>query len=138
MGATKVFTENWGRLRQPRRQHSCVTLGNSILVVGGFSRRTLASSELINIEDGRQSETDVGDLNSERNAFGLVSLGGNRNKILAIGGNGRGTDHDSVEEYDENTGQWKNGNMKLSEKKGQVWIFGCPIICSVSLKFVCS
>merc|ERR1712223_1798245 len=94
--ATKVFTENWGRLKQPRREHSCVTLGNSILVVGGFSRGTRASSELINIEDGRQSETDVGDLNSERNAFGLVSLGRNKKKILAIGGNGR-TDHDSVE-----------------------------------------
>merc|ERR1712001_517251 len=115
--ATKVFTENWGRLKQPRRQHSCVTLGNSILVVGGFSRKYLASSELINIEDGRQSETDVGDLNSERDGLGLVSLGGNTTKILAIGGIGYKVNHDSVEEYDENTGQWKNVNMKLSEKK---------------------
>merc|ERR1711902_229411 len=80
--ATKVFTENWGRLKQPRREHSCVTLGNSILVVGGYGDRgTLASSELINIEDGRQSETDVGDLNSERDDFGLVSLGGNKKKF---------------------------------------------------------
>merc|ERR1711899_656053 len=105
--ATKVFTENWGRLKQPRRGHACVPLGNNILVVGGFLE---ASSELINIENGRQSETDVGDLNSERGAFGLVSLGGNMKKILAIGGRDSrgGTDHDSVEEYDENTGQWKN------------------------------
>merc|ERR1712223_586519 len=131
--ATKVFTENWGRLKQPRRDHSCVTLGNSILVVGGFSGGYLASSELINIEDGRQSETDVGDLNSERDAFGLVSLGGNKKKILAIGGSGGGrTDHDSVEEYDENTGQWKNVNMKLSEKKGKFGYLAVPIICSLS------
>merc|ERR1711902_460562 len=34
--ATKVFTENWGRLKQPRRGHACVPLGNNILVVGGF------------------------------------------------------------------------------------------------------
>ena len=86
--ATKVFTENWGRLKQPRRDHSCVTLGNSILVVGGFSGGYLASSELINIEDGRQSETDVGDLNSKRHNLGLVSLGGSTTKILAIGGDG--------------------------------------------------
>merc|ERR1712223_27449 len=116
--ATKVFTENWGRLKQPRRDHSCVTLGNSILVVGGFSGGYLASSELINIEDGRQSETDVGDLNSRRSEFGLVCLGGNTTKILAIGGSkGPGIDHDSVEEYDENTGQWKNANMKLSKER---------------------
>jgi len=116
--ATKVFTENWGRLKQPRHSHACVTLGNSILVVGGFDGGRLASSELINIEDGRQSETDVGDLNSRRSEFGLVSLGGNTTKILAIGGSkGPGIDHDSVEEYDENTGQWKNANMKLSKER---------------------
>merc|ERR1712024_38698 len=125
--ATKVFTENWGRLKQPKRGHSCVTLGNSILVVGGFNGGYLASSELINIEDGRQSETDVGDLNSERDAFGLVSLGGNKKKILAIGGSGGGrTEHDSVEEYDENTGQWKNVNMKLSEKKDKFGYLAVP------------
>merc|ERR1712223_367100 len=62
--ATKVFTENWGRLKQPRHSHACVTLGNNILVVGGFGASS--GSELINIEDGRQSETDVGDLNSKR------------------------------------------------------------------------
>merc|ERR1712048_1311935 len=112
--ATKAFTENWGRLKKPRYGQACVTLGNSILVVGGG---IVASSELINIEGGRQSETDVGDLNSERYEFGLVSLGGNTTKILAIGGSGYRVDHDSVEEYDENTGQWKNVNMKLSEKK---------------------
>merc|ERR1711902_159465 len=120
--ATKVFTENWGRLKKPRRGHACVPLGNSILVVGGA---IVASSELINIEDGRQSETDVGDLNSERYDFGLVSLGGNTTKILAIGGIGW-VDHDSVEEYDENTGQWKNVNMKLSEKKGQFGYLAVP------------
>merc|ERR1712025_771998 len=94
--ATKAFTENWGRLKKPRYGHACVTLGNNILVVGGFGDGGyLASSELINIEDGRQSETDVGDLNSKRYKFGLVSLGGNTTKILAIGGSGW-TDHDSV------------------------------------------
>merc|ERR1712038_355268 len=123
--ATKVFTENWGRLRQPRRGHACVPLGNNILVVGGVGK---ASSELINIEDGRQSETEVGDLNSERNYFGLVSLGGNMKKILAIGGRDArgGIDHDSVEEYDENTGQWKNVNMKLSEKKSGFGYLAVP------------
>merc|ERR1712038_1297318 len=123
--ATKVFTENWGRLKQPRHGHACVTLGNSILVVGG-GPGILASSELINIEDGRQSETVVGDLNSERNYFGLVSLGGNTTKILAIGGFGYKVNHDSVEEYDENTGQWKNVTMKLSEKKGQFGYLAVP------------
>merc|ERR1712223_1676592 len=123
--ATKVFTENWGRLKQPRYGHACVPLGNNILVVGGVGK---ASSELINIEDGRQSETEVGDLNSERNYFGLVSLGGNMKKILAIGGRDArgGTDHDSVEEYDENTGQWKNVNMKLSEKKSGFGYLAVP------------
>merc|ERR1712038_946546 len=121
--ATKVFTENWGRLKKPRYGQACVTLGNSILVVGGG---IVASSELINIEDGRQSETDVGDLNSERYEFGLVSLGGNTTKILAIGGSGYRVDHDSVEEYDENTGQWKNVNMKLSEKKSDFGYLAVP------------
>merc|ERR1711899_533787 len=125
--ATKVFTENWGRLKQPRRDHACVTLGNSILVVGGFGDGGyLASSELINIEDGRQSETDVGDLNSERYKFGLVSLGGNTKKILAIGGTRVGTDLDSVEEYDGNTGQWKNVTMKISEKKRDFGYLAVP------------
>merc|ERR1712223_1212503 len=124
--ATKVFTENWGRLKQPRRGHACVTLGNSILVVGG-GPGYLASSELINIEDGRQSETVVGDLNSERSNFGLVSLGGgNMKKILAIGGSGFPSNHDSVEEYDENTGQWKNVTMKLSEKKSAFGYLAVP------------
>merc|ERR1712038_989041 len=121
--ATKVFTENWGRLKQPRYGHACVTLGNNILVVGGG---IVASGELINIEDGRQSETDVGDLNSERYDFGLVSLGGNTTKILAIGGVGYKVNHDSVEEYDENTGQWKNVNMKLSEKKSKFGYLAVP------------
>merc|ERR1712048_956635 len=120
--ATKVFTENWGRLKKPRYGQACVTLGNSILVVGGG---IVASSELINIEGGRQSETDVGDLNSERYEFGLVSLGGNTTKILAIGGSGW-TDHDSVEEYDENTGQWKNVTMKLSETKRDFGYLAVP------------
>merc|ERR1712223_1845567 len=122
--ATKVFTENWGRLKQPRHSHACVTLGNNILVVGGFGASS--GSELINIEDGTQSETDVGDLNSERFDFGLVSLGGNTTKILAIGGHGLSTYHDSVEEYDENTGQWKNVNMKLSEKKNDFGYLAVP------------
>merc|ERR1719266_330248 len=122
--ATKVFTENWGRLKQPRHSHACVTLGNNILVVGGFGASS--GSELINIEDGTQSETDVGDLNSKRFDFGLVSLGGNTTKILAIGGHGRSTYHDSVEEYDENTGQWKNVNMKLSEKKNDFGYLAVP------------
>merc|ERR1712165_211166 len=125
--ATKVFTENWGRLKQPRYGHACVTLGNNILVIGGFGDGGyLASSELINIEDGRQSETDVGDLNSKRYKFGLVSLGGNTTKILAIGGKGTGTVHDSVEEYDENTGQWKNVTMKISEKKRDFGYLAVP------------
>merc|ERR1712079_428371 len=125
--ATKVFTENWGRLKKPRYGHACVTLGNNILVVGGFGDGGyLASSELINIEDGRQSETDVGDLNSKRYKFGLVSLGGNTTKILAIGGKGTGTVHDSVEEYDENTGQWKNVTMKISEKKRDFGYLAVP------------
>merc|ERR1712038_193261 len=124
--ATKVFTENWGRLKQPRHSHACVTLGNSILVVGGDYH---GSSELINIEDGRQSETDVGDLNSERHNLGLVSLGGNTTKILAIGGVGYDEDidyHVSVEEYDKNTGQWKNVNMKLSEKMSDFGYLAVP------------
>merc|ERR1712223_104583 len=125
--ATKVFTENWGRLKKPKYGHACVTLGNNILVVGGFGDGGyLASSELINIEDGRQSETDVGDLNSKRYKFGLVSLGGNTTKILTIGGKGTGTVHDSVEEYDENTGQWKNVTMKISEKKRDFGYLAVP------------
>merc|ERR1712077_19323 len=97
------------------------------LVVGGFGDGGyLASSELINIEDGRQSETDVGDLNSERQSLGLVSLGGNTTKILAIGGVGYKVNHDSVEEYDENTGQWKNVTMKLSEKKSKFGYLAVP------------
>merc|ERR1711899_441925 len=124
--ATKVFTENWGRLKKPRRGHACVTLGNSILVVGG-GPGYLASGELINIEDGRQSETVVGDLNSKRSNFGLVSLGGgNMKKILAIGGSGFPSNHDSVEEYDENTGQWKNVTMKLGEKKSAFGYLAVP------------
>merc|ERR1712223_1472980 len=124
--ATKVFTENWGRLKQPRRGHACVTLGNSILVVGG-GPGYLASSELINIEEGRQSETVLGDLNSKRSNFGLVSLGGgNMKKILAIGGSGFPSGHDSVEEYDENTGQWKNVNMKLSIQKSDFGYLAVP------------
>jgi len=86
--ATEVFTENWGTLKQPRRNHACVPLKNQILVVGGFSgSQHLASSEFINISDG-QAGMSVGDLNTARRNFGLVSLGGNSKKVIAFGGRG--------------------------------------------------
>merc|ERR1712061_746119 len=84
--ATEDFTENWGKLKQPRYVHSCVPLNNQILVVGGYGGgQFLASSEFINISDG-QAGMSVGNLNTARYYFGLVSLRETSKKVIAFGG----------------------------------------------------
>ena len=148
--ATNMFKKLSTRLQKPRVGHSCITLENKILVVGGYNEvydedynesqttasRTLASSEIINMSDGTAG-LSAGDLNSERNSFGLATLGGNSKKILAFGGtidvvNGDGLPWiDSVEEYDEETRQWHTLDIKLSQKKFEFGYQAVPtsVVC---------
>ena len=104
-----------GSLQQGRYHHSCVLLNNSILVVGGYSRDYLSSTEIIPLANG--TPRYGGNLNTARRYFGLATIGGHYKKSISFGGYDGSNKLSTVEEWDEDTAQWKLAPYSMEEGK---------------------
>ena len=104
-----------GSLQQGRYHHSCVLLNNSILVVGGYSRGYLSSTEIIPLANG--TPRYGGNLNTARRYFGLATIGGHYKKSISFGGYDGSNKLSTVEEWDEDTAQWKLAPYSMEEGK---------------------
>jgi len=95
---------SWPPLTQGRVGHSCATVGDDVIIAGGYGDggSTLATTTIINIIT--RQEREGGSMSSARGYFGLATLGGS---LLAFGG--RGSDDQalaSVEEWDVEMAVW--------------------------------
>ena len=113
---TNSFSTRESTLQQGRRLHSCVLLNDLILVVGGrdANGNTLSSTEVIPLANGIPRYG--GNLNTARRYFGLATIGGHYKKAISFGGEGSRY-LNSVEEWDEDTEQWKLAPYSLEEGK---------------------
>jgi len=96
---------SWPPLTKGRVGHSCATVGDDVIIAGGYGedRSTLATTTIINIIT--RQEREGGSMSSARGYFGLATLDGT---LLAFGG--RGSDDQalaSVEEWDVEMAVWK-------------------------------
>jgi len=112
---TNLFS-TLGSLQQGRNRHSCTLLNNLILVVGGYSGSSLSSTEIIPLANG--TPRYGGSLNSAREHFGLATIGGHYKKVISFGGYDQSSPvQSSVEEWDEDTEEWKLAPYSLEEGK---------------------
>ena len=101
-------------LQQKRYGHECVLLNNQILVVGGrdYSGNWHRSTEVIPLASG--TPRYGGNLNTARCYFGLAIVGdGHYKKAISFGGRNGSDELSSVEEWDEDTEQWKMAPYSL-------------------------
>ena len=127
---TNQFTP-WNSLIQGRSEHSCVLLNDKILVVGGkFRMDWLNSTEVIPLSTG--TPRNGGNLNIARSSFGLATVGGQFQKVLAFGDYGPdGSSNYPVEEWKEDTETWTLTPFTLMEKKRSFGYLSVPqsIVC---------
>lgn len=116
---TNIFS-TLGSLQQGRYYHSCTLLNNLVLVVGGYSGGYLSSTEIIPLANG--TPRYGGNLNTARGVFGLATIGGHYKKSISFGGYGIS----SVEEWDEDTEEWKLAPYTLEEGKYQFASLAVP------------
>lgn len=112
-------TKNWTAehdnvLKEGRYEHACALFSNKIIVTGGLSfyfRENLASTEVIDIQDLTIS-TVSGSLNQRRARHGLVKAQiGAKQTLMVMGGYEW---IDSIETWNEATGNWTISRIKLS------------------------
>ena len=119
----------WSPLKQERRGHSCILLNNNILVVGGINHGgqedELKSTEIISLT--HKIPRNGGSLNIARSYFGLAAVGGHFKRILSFGGNSG----NSVEQWNEETEQWKMSPFSLQKSRGGFGSVAVPpsVIC---------
>merc|ERR1712154_227269 len=127
---TNTFT-TWSTLNQGRFAHSCTVLDQNIIVAGGWNGTFTASTEIISISNGNSTIAATGNLNIARSNFGLVTLRGPL--VLAFGGFDADNVFDTIEEWNQETQQWKLAeSTPLSEKKFYFGYLAVPAsaVCS--------
>ena len=113
---TNSFSTRESTLQQGRYGHSCVLLNNLILVVGGYGGgNILSSTEVIPLANG--TPRYGGNLNTARYYFGLATIGGHYKKAISFGGFDGFNSVSTVEEWDEDTEEWKLAPYSLGEEK---------------------
>ena len=123
---TNIFSR-FGSLQQGRYHHSCALLNNLILVAGGYSGGYISSTEVIPLANGISRYG--GNLNTVRHEFGLATIGGHYKKAISFGGYGSGGSGgrlSTVEEWDEDTEEWKLAPYSLEEGKGDFASLAVP------------
>ena len=120
-------------LKEGRYGHACVSFQNRIIVVGGSSGSDyLASTEIINVQDLTIS-TFSGNLHQARGHHGLVVAHvGTKLSVMAIGGGNREQFLDSIETWDETTGNWTKSDVRLSFPRYEFGYLSIPshLVCS--------
>ena len=123
---TNIFS-TFGSLQQGRYHHSCALLNNLILVAGGYSGGYLSSTEVIPLANGIPRYG--GNLNPARYEFGLATIGGHYKRVISFGGY-TGWDGSSylstVEEWNEDTEEWKLAPYSLEEGKTEFASLAVP------------
>ena len=120
---TNIFS-TFGSLQQGRYHHSCALLNDLILVAGGYSGGYLSSTEVIPLANGISRYG--GNLNTVRYEFGLATIGGHYKKAISFGGYDGGILLSTVEEWDEDTEEWKLAPYSLEEGKGDFASLAVP------------
>lgn len=141
-GIKKILTFNaetgeWRNLgnilKEGRFGHACVSFQNKIIIVGGSSGSDyLASTEIIDVEDLTIS-TLSGNLHQPRGHHGLVVAHvGTKLSVIAIGGGNRMQLLDSIETWDETTGNWTKSDIRLSSPRYDFGYLSIPprLVCS--------
>ena len=122
---TNSFSTWESTLQQGREGHSCVLLNDFILVVGGDGDgNILRSTEVIPLANGIPRYG--GNLNTARREFGLATIGGHYKKAISFGGYYGSNDLSTVEEWDEDTEEWKLAPYSLEEGKGDFASLAVP------------
>lgn len=122
---TNSFSTWESTLQQGRRRHSCVLLNDLILVVGGRGDGNyLSSTEIIPLANGIPRYG--GNLNTDRNSFGLATIGGHYKKAISFGGYDDSNRFSTVEEWDEDTEEWKLAPYSLEEEKNNFASLAVP------------
>ena len=125
----KNFTKE---LEVGRSAHSCVLLGDKIMVIGGSDTHghSISDTEIIPLDPSKP--TIHASLNVPRKFFGVAVLqNGQESRVLAFGGvDSSGYAVSSVEEWNESDQDWKHLQITLSENKLN---FGYLVISDSSL-----
>merc|ERR1712037_769475 len=99
-----------------------------ILVVGGYDGNNilvaLGSTEIIPLAN--RIPRYGGNLNVTRKDFGLATIGGHYKKAISFGGNNDDGSLSSVEEWDEDTEEWKSTLYALEEGKSDFASLAVP------------
>ena len=121
---SNTFT-TFSNLTHGRYRHSCTVLEQNIIVAGGRSSESeFLKTEIVSIIDGKVTMT-TGHLNAARYLFGLVTLRGSL--VLAFGGFDDHNILDSVEQWNQETQQWKLAeSTTLNEKKSAFGYVAVP------------
>ena len=102
-----------------RSAHSCILLGDKIMVIGGSDTHghSISDTEIIPLDPSKP--TSHASLNVPRKYFGVAVLqNGQDSRLLAFGGvDSSGFAVSSVEEWNESDQDWKHLQITLSENK---------------------
>ena len=90
----------------------------------GYGAYPLTSTEIIPLENGIPRYG--GNLNTARSGFGLATIGGHYKKTISFGGYDGGILLSTVEEWDEDTEEWKLAPYSLEEGKGDFASLAVP------------
>ena len=105
-----------------------------LVAIDYYDGNYLSSTEVIPLSNGTPRYS--GNLNIERFAFGLTTIGNQFQKVLAFGGysfyNGKNYYYDSVEEWNEDTETWTLAPFSMQEKKSSFGYLTVPqsVVCS--------
>jgi len=95
---------NWPRLRQWVARQSCVALGDTVLMAGGYTNRRQYTARTVFFDSNNGQTLQVASLNGPRGLAGITVIGG---KAVILGGyNGHSLIMDG-EEFDMKTITWK-------------------------------
>merc|ERR1712029_400290 len=116
---TKTWSE-WGNLVRKRHDHGCTLVDDKVIVAGGYTwGRYLRSTEVVSVETGISRL--VGDMHEGRFGVALVTVGGQRQRVLAIGGsnieNGNITSFSSVEIFGTEDETWSFAPFSMRQAR---------------------
>ena len=115
-----TFTVLPFQLNEGRIRHRCAFIPNTnkIMITGGHGSKSLNSTEILDIEDGRVNIASP--MNSQRRSHGMgvVTIQG-KDKLVVVGGIGGGFYLNSIEIYNAQTEKWEPADIKLKEPKAE-------------------
>ena len=99
----------WPQLLQGREAHGCAIWGETVIVAGGWNRRFLSSTEIVDIR--KKTVTAGGPLNVARSYFAMIRA---NNDLYILGGRY----HATVERWNQANNTWILMEETLSVERG--------------------